>query len=311
MGFVGSQAAAPILIGGLSRLEYRGYDSAGMAMVTGDGLQVRKLAGRVSGLANLVQAFPVSGSCGIAHTRWATHGAPTEANAHPHLDCCGDLAVVHNGIIENADVLRERLEWAGHRFITETDTEALAHLIEDAAGDTLEARVVAALEHVDGTYGLAVVSRTEPDKIVVARQGSPVLVGIGTDGLFVASDPAALVEHTRSMVCLNDGEVAVLRRDGYQVLDADARVRVPEVADITWDPSAIELKGHPHFMLREIREQPETIRATARGRLLFEAGTTRLNGLKIAGEEASGLERIVLLGCGTSWHAALAGREII
>ena len=313
IGYIGPQQAVPILLEGLRRLEYRGYDSAGIAVMGNAELQVRKLAGRVDLLADLVASFPAAGTCGIAHTRWATHGAPTQTNAHPHLDCRGDIALIHNGVIENADVLRERLEWAGHHFTTETDTEALVHLIEDAPVETLEARVLAALEHVEGTYGLAVVSRSEPDKIVVACQGSPVLLGIGANGagMFVASDAAAIMEHTRSVVYLNDGDVAVLRRDGYQVLDADSHARVTEVVERTWSPSAIELRGFPHFMLKEIREQPDTTRATLRGRLLFEDGTARLNGLKLPHEAAADLERVVLLGCGSSWHAALAGRDII
>jgi glucosamine--fructose-6-phosphate aminotransferase (isomerizing) len=313
IGYVGPQQAAPILLQGLKRLESRGYDSAGIAVVGNEELQVRKLAGRVNLLTGLVASFPTAGTCGIAHTRWATHGAPTQTNAHPHLDCTGDIALIHNGIIENADVLRERLEWAGHHFTTETDTEAVVHLIEDAPGETLEARVLAALEHVEGTYGLAVVLRSEPDKIVVASQGSRMLLGIGPHGagMFVASDAAAIMEHTRSVVYLNDGEVAVLRRDAYQVLDADSHPRVPQVAELSWDPSATERKGLPHFMLKEIREQPDATRATLRGRLVFEDGTARLNGLKLPQEVAADLERIVLLGCGTSWHAALAGRDII
>ena len=313
IGYIGPQQAVPILLEGLRRLEYRGYDSAGIAVVDSEELQVRKLAGRVNLLADLVASFPAAGTCGIAHTRWATHGAPTQTNAHPHLDCSGDIALIHNGIIENADLLRERLEWAAHHFTTETDTEALVHLIEDAPAETLEERVLAALEHVEGTYGLAIVSRSEPDKIVVACQGSPMLLGIGAHGagMFVASDAAAIMEHTRSVVYLNDGEVAVLRRDAYQVLDADSHARVTEVTERRWSPSAIELRGSPHYMLKEIREQPDTTRATLRGRLLFEDGTARLNGLKLPREAVADLERVVLLGCGTSWHAALAGRDII
>ena len=312
IGYVGPQPAAPILLQGLSRLESRGYDSAGMGVVGAEDLQVRKLAGRVDSLARLVEFFPVVGTCGIAHTRWATHGAPSQANAHPHLDCDGQIALIHNGVIENADTLRQRLEWAGHHFITETDTEALVHLIEDAPGDTLEARVLAALEHIEGTYGIAVVSAAEPNKIVVARQGSPVLLGIGPQqaGMFVASDPAAILEHTRSVVYLNDGDVAVLRPGGYEVLDAQARRRVPQVGAIGWDGSN-ELCGYAHFMEKEIHEQPETAQATLRGRLLFEEGTARLNGLNLTRTNAADVRRIVLLGSGSSWHAALAGREIL
>jgi glucosamine--fructose-6-phosphate aminotransferase (isomerizing) len=311
VGYVGTSEAASILVGGLGRLEYRGYDSAGVAMVGPGGLTVRKFAGRVQVLAALLEASPVAGTCGIAHTRWATHGAPTQINAHPHTDCGGELALVHNGIIENADVLRVRLERAGHRFVTETDTEALVHLIEEAAGDSLEERVSSALEHVEGTYGIAVVSAAEPDTIVVARQGSPVLLGIGAHGMFVASDASAVLEHTRSVVYLADGDIAVLRPDGYHVRDSDSHVLVREVADLAWDLEAIELGGYPHFMLKEICEQPETTRRTLRGRLLFEEGTARLDGLNLSPAACAAIERITLLGCGTSWHAALVGREVI
>jgi glucosamine--fructose-6-phosphate aminotransferase (isomerizing) len=310
VGYVGARQVVPILVNGLARLEYRGYDSAGVAVVNGS-LDVRKLAGRVPALASLLSATPLHGTCGVAHTRWATHGAPTLVNAHPHSDCHGTLALVHNGIIENADVLRVQLERAGHRFVTETDTEALVHLIEEAPGDTLEERVVAALEHVEGTYGIAVVSAAEPDTIVVARQGSPVLLGVAEDGMFVASDASAILEHTRSVVYLDDGDVAVLKPDGYHVRDADAQVQVRAVSDLAWDLDAIELGGYPHFMLKEISEQGETTRGTLRGRLLFDEGNARLDGLNLPPAAAAAVERIVLLACGTSWHAALVGREII
>ena len=311
VGYVGKRQAVPILVNGLARLEYRGYDSAGVAVVGGGGLEVRKLAGRVPALTSLLAATPAAGTCGVAHTRWATHGAPTLINAHPHSDCNGSLALVHNGIIENADVLRVQLERAGHRFVTETDTEALVHLIEEAPGESLEERVVAALEHVEGTYGIAVVSAAEPGTIVVARQGSPVLLGVGEDGMFVASDASAILEHTRSVVYLDDGDIAVLKADGYHVRDEDAHVQIREVADLAWDLAAIELGGYPHFMLKEICEQGETTRSTLRGRLLFDEGTARLNGLNLPPAAAAAVERVVLLGCGTSWHAGLVGRDII
>jgi len=219
--------------------------------------------------------------------------------------------LVHNGIIENADVLRAALQRAGHRFASETDTETLAHLIEDAAGPTLEARVIAALAHVDGTYGLAVVSAAEPGKIVVARQGSPVLLGIGEDELFVASDASAVLEHTRSVVYLNDGDIAVLMPDGYHVLDRESHVQLREVDAIAWELGAIELGGYPHFMLKEIMEQPETVRATVRGRLLFDQGTARLNGLNLPPEACADIQRIQIVACGTSWHSGLVGRHVI
>src|SRR5439155_1481117 len=284
-----------------SRLEYRGYDSAGVAVLNGGGVETRKLAGRIGRLRDLLSEAPLHGSCGIGHTRWATHGAPATRNAHPHSDCSGTLALVHNGIIENADALRTMLERSGHRFTTETDTETLAHLIEDAVGPTLEARVIAALALVEGTYGLAVVSAAEPGKIVGARQGSPVLLGIGDDELFVASDASAVLEHTRSVVYLDDGDIAVLTPAGYSVLDRESHVQLRAVDDVSWDVTQLELGGYAHFMLKEITEQPETVRATLRGRLLPEAGSARLDGLNLTPEDCAAIQRIVIVACGTSW----------
>ncbi|HEY6109228.1 MAG TPA: glutamine--fructose-6-phosphate transaminase (isomerizing) [Gemmatimonadales bacterium] len=308
VGYSGTREAAPILIEGLHRLEYRGYDSAGVAVQNGTGVVLRKLAGRVVRLHQLLDAEPVRGQSGIAHTRWATHGAPTRTNAHPHTDCSGGLALVHNGIIENADALRIKLQEAGHEFGTETDTETLVHLIEEAPGATLEDRVIAALAHVEGTYGLAVISSTEPGKIVVARQGSPVLLGIGDKEYFVASDASAILEHTRSVVYLDDGDIAVVTPEGYRVLDRDQRDQERQVSDIEWDLAAIELGGYPHFMLKEIYEQPETVTATLRGRLLFDEGSARLNGLNLTPEDCAGIQRILIVACGTSWHSGLVGR---
>src|SRR5207302_9883111 len=284
---------------------------AGVAVLNGGGLETRKLAGRIAGLRGLLAETPVHGSCGIGHTRWATHGAPTERNAHPHTDCDGTLALVHNGIIENADVLRTRLERAGHRFTTETDTETLTHLIEDSAGETLEERVMAALDHVEGTYGMAVVSEADPGKIVVARRGSPVLLGVGDREYLVASDASAVLGHTRSVVYLNDGDVAVVTAAGYRVLDREAREQVRAVDDIEWDLDAIALGGYPHFMLTEICEQAETVRTTLRGRLLVAEGTARLNGLNLTEEQCAAIRRIVIVACGTSWHAGLVGRQVL
>jgi glucosamine--fructose-6-phosphate aminotransferase (isomerizing) len=308
VGYSGTREAAPILIEGLHRLEYRGYDSAGVAVQNGTGVVLRKLAGRVVRLHQLLDAEPVRGQSGIAHTRWATHGAPTRTNAHPHTDCSGGIALVHNGIIENADALRTKLQEAGHEFGTETDTETLVHLIEEAPGATLEDRVIAALAHVEGTYGLAVISSTEPGKIVVARQGSPVLLGIGDKEYFVASDASAILEHTRSVVYLDDGDIAVVTPEGYRVLDREQRDQERQVSDIEWDLAAIELGGYPHFMLKEIYEQPETVTATLRGRLLFDEGSARLNGLNLTPEDCAGIQRILIVACGTSWHSGLVGR---
>src|SRR5256885_4826968 len=307
----GRREAGPILLAGLRRLEYRGYDSAGLALQSDSRLVTRKLAGRVAGLQALLDRRPLHGVTGIAHTRWATHGAPTPRNAHPHVDCRETLALVHNGIVENADALRAALERAGHTFRTETDTETLVHLIEDSPGDTLEARVISALENVVGTYGIAVISADEPGKIVVARQGSPVLLGIGENEYFVASDASAILEYTRSVVHLDDGDIAVLTPDGYHVIDRQAHVQLREVDDVTWDLDAIELNGYAHFMQKEIAEQPDTVRSTLRGRLVFDEGLARLNGLNLSAADCAAIRHITIVACGTSWHAGLVGRHLI
>src|SRR5690242_18813901 len=311
VGYVGPGDAVSVLVEGLSRLEYRGYDSAGVAVLNGRGVETRKLAGRIADLRDLLARDPVHGGCGIGHTRWATHGAPTERNAHPHVDCTGTLALVHNGIIENADVLRRRMEEDGHRFVTETDTETLVHLIEESPGATLEERVIAALDHVEGTYGIAVVSEADRGKIVVARRGSPVLLGVGDGEFLVASDASAVLGHTRSVVYLKDGHVAVVTPEGYRVLDREAREQERAVDDIEWDLDAIALGGYPHFMLKEISEQAETVRSTLRGRLLVSEGTARLNGLNLTAEQCNQIRHIVIVACGTSWHAGLVGRHIL
>ena len=311
VAYVGARDAVPLLLEGLRRLEYRGYDSAGVAIQNGAGIVVSKVAGRVPQLQALLAREPMRGTSGIAHTRWATHGAPTQHNAHPHVDCTGRIALVHNGIIENAEVLRAALERAGHRFTTETDTEALAHLIEDASGATLEERVIAALALVEGTYGLAVMSADEPGKLVVARRGSPVLLGIGEEELFVASDASAVLEHTRQVVYLDDGDIAVLTPGAFHVIDSESHVQLREVDAIAWGLSEIELGGYPHFMLKEISEQAETVRATLRGRLPPDQGTARLHGLNLPPAACREIQRVVIVACGTSWHSGLVGRHLI
>jgi glutamine---fructose-6-phosphate transaminase (isomerizing) len=311
VGYVGAREASEVLVGGLRRLEYRGYDSAGVAVQNGEGIRTRKTAGRVERLDRLVARRPVHGSAGIGHTRWATHGPPNRTNAHPHRGCARDLALVHNGIIENADVLRVALKERGHTFRTDTDTETLTHLIEEAAGGSLEERVAAALERVEGTYGIAVMSDREPGKIVAARRGSPVLLGIGENELFVASDPSAVLDHTRTVVYLEDGDVAVVTQDGYRILDAEWTERVRSRNNITWTTEAIELNGYPHFMLKEIHEQPESVLATLRGRVAVLEAETRLNGLNLSAQDCRRLQGITMLACGTSWHAGLIGRTLI
>jgi glucosamine--fructose-6-phosphate aminotransferase (isomerizing) len=311
VGYVGPKEAAPVLLDGLARVEYRGYDSAGIAVLNGHGVETRKLAGRLAGLRTLLEQAPVHGHCGIAHTRWATHGAPTGCNAHPHIDCTGTVAIVHNGIVENADALRVRLQRAGHRFVTETDTETIAHLIEDAPGATLAERVVAALQYVEGTYGLAAMSESEPGTIVAARRGAPVLIGVGDGEYVVASDASAVVPVTRSVVHLAEGDVAVVTAQGYRILDHDAHVQHRAVDDIEWDVESLELGGYPHFMLKEIHEQSHSVANTLRGRMLAWDGAARLNGLNLNGPRCTRIRRIVIVGCGTSWHAGLVGRQII
>ncbi|HYT05343.1 MAG TPA: glutamine--fructose-6-phosphate transaminase (isomerizing) [Gemmatimonadales bacterium] len=311
VGYVGSRDAVPVLLDALTRLEYRGYDSAGLAVSNGRGVETRKLAGRIAGLRELLARAPVGGACGIGHTRWATHGAPSERNAHPHHDCTGTLALVHNGIVENADLLRARLQQTGHRFATDTDTETLAHLIEDAPGATLEERVIRALPHVEGTYGLAVIAEADPGKIVVARRGSPLLIGVGEGEYLVASDANAVLPHTRSVVYLDDGDIAVVTRQGYRVLDSEARVQDRAVDAIEWDLETLALGDYPHFMLKEICEQPDTVRATLRGRLLQADGTARLDGLNMSPARCARVRRITIIACGTSWHAGLVGRHVL
>ncbi|MDP2480462.1 MAG: glutamine--fructose-6-phosphate transaminase (isomerizing) [Candidatus Palauibacterales bacterium] len=321
VGYIGTRDATAFLLEGLKRLEYRGYDSAGIAVANAEGLSVRKVAGRIGGLSRLMEEQPVSGSVGIAHTRWATHGAPNEVNAHPHTDCDGTLALIHNGIIENADVLRAKLQELGHTFRSETDTEVMAHLIEEAFEGNLEQAVAAALTQVDGTYGLAVLSSLDAGKIVVARKGSPLVLGIAEDGdrqTLVASDVAAILGHTRKVVYLEDGELAVLRPDGYATLDMNAwdpasppRPIEKEVSHISWDLERIEKGGFAHFMLKEIHEQPTTVEDAMRGRILEEEGTARLGGLRQIADALDRTDRIVLSACGTSWHAALVAEYML
>ena len=302
VGYVGKRDAAPLLLDGVQRLEYRGYDSAGLAVIEDGGLVVEKVAGRITDLqAHLGGRLP-RGAIGLAHTRWATHGVPNDDNAHPHIDCGGTLAIVHNGIIENANSLREWLEEKGHKFRSDTDTEVLAHLIEQFLNGSLVEAVSAALDHVEGAYGIAVVSTAEPDTL---------LVGLGEGEYFVASDAAALLEHTREVVYLDDGEMAVVRSDGYQITDLKVQHVDKLVTTLEWDLEKIEKGGHPHFMLKEIMEQPESIRNALRGHLLEEEGTAKLSGINLEDEELLELDRIVITACGTSWHAALIGEYML
>ena len=311
VGYIGDRGATPLLLDGLKRLEYRGYDSAGVAVLNGNGVETRKAAGKISRLEAALNASPVHGNLGIAHTRWATHGAPNECNAHPHVDCKGNIAVVHNGIIENSNALKTHLESRGHKFVSETDTEVIAHLIEEAFDGNLEDAVIEALWQIEGTYGIAVVSGEDSDKIVAARKGSPLLVGLGDGEYFVASDASAILAHTREVVYLDDGDLAVLTRDGYRVIDLRAKTLERSVHKIEWDLHQIERGGFDHFMLKEIFEQPETIENCMRGRLLDEEGTAKLGGLNMTDEELLKFDNVIITACGTSWHSALIGEHMM
>ena len=311
VGYIGSKDATRLLVDGLKRLEYRGYDSAGVSLMNGAGVETRKAKGKIAMLEAAIESHPVQGNVGIAHTRWATHGPPNECNAHPHHDCTGTISVVHNGIIENYGPLRAMLQKTGHTFVSETDTEVLAHLIEAAFNGNLEEAVIDALALVEGTYGIAVISSNDPDKVVAARKGSPLLIGIGEGENFVASDVAAILQHTRQVVYLDDGEMAVLTKDGYRVMDLNAQTVKKRVNRIDWDLDQIEKGGFDHFMLKEIMEQPQTIQNTMRGRSVDDDGFSKLGGLNLSKEELQQIDHIIITACGTSWHSALIGKMMI
>jgi glucosamine--fructose-6-phosphate aminotransferase (isomerizing) len=292
-------------------MEYRGYDSAGVAVMNGKGVETRKAAGKISELVSALAASPVEGDLGIGHTRWATHGVPNECNAHPHLDCKGHVAVVHNGIIENSGTLKTGLAARGHHFVSDTDTEVIAHLVEEAFDGNLEDAVIEALWQIEGTYGIAVVSSLDKDKIVAARKGSPLLIGLGNGEYYVASDVSAILAQTREVVYLDDGDVAVLTRDGYTVLNQRAQQLEKGVSRIDWDLDQIERGGFDHFMLKEIFEQPATIENCMRGRLLPDEGTSKLGGINLSDEELLEYDNILITACGTSWHSALIGEHML
>ena len=314
VGYVGPEEAGPILLQGLKRLEYRGYDSAGIALLNGSGVQVVKRPGKLSSLEQAVQDAAPAGNCGIAHTRWATHGAPNELNAHPHTSSEGDIALVHNGIIENANDIRTQLSAIGYVFTSETDTEAIVHLIDRlwVEGEPLEDVVAAALRRVEGAYGIAVVSSRDPGKLVIARNGSPLLIGVGKNGETLAgSDAAAVIALTRDVVYLDDGDYAVLDMDGYRIRNIHGAEVNRTRHEVTWDLEAIEKGGYEHFMLKEIFEQPSSLRDVMRGRLLEEDGDSRLGGIADHQPDLSRVKRVVITACGTSWHAALLGEYMI
>ncbi len=314
VGYIGNKEAEDLLLTGLKRLEYRGYDSAGLATVDGNGLQVQKQEGKVDDLRSSLNGSPMPGTTGIGHTRWATHGAPSDTNAHPHVSSDGAFALVHNGIIENHGVIKEQLEEKGYTFQSETDTEVLVYLIEEVRRETdlsLPEAVRQALTQVIGAYGIAVVSREAPDLLIAARNGSPLILGVGDGEHFVGSDAAPLVEHTRKVVYLEDGEMATIHRSGYEVMTIDNEPLKKEVHELEWSLGEIEKGGYDHFMLKEIMEQPDALEDAMRGRIRPGDNQIRLGGLHDHWDQLRDANRIVIAACGTSWHAALVGEYLI
>jgi glucosamine--fructose-6-phosphate aminotransferase (isomerizing) len=311
VGYVGHRDAVPVVVEGLRRLEYRGYDSAGIAAVADGELSRRRSAGRLCNLERDLERHPLRGEWAIGHTRWATHGRPSEENAHPHVDQSGELVVVHNGIIENYLALKAQLTAAGHRFATQTDTEVLAHLVGAHYAGSLERATREALARVEGVYALVLLHRREPQALVAARRGPPMVIGMGEGERFVASDVSALLQYTRDVVFLEDGDVARITPDSLRVTDRDGCEvdRAPQ--RISWDPIQIEKGGYRHFMLKEIHEQPRALRDTLLGRVALDEGAVHLDELGSATERLRGVERVVLLACGTSWHAALIGEFLL
>ena len=314
VGYIGNEQADDILLTGLKRLEYRGYDSAGLAIVNGNHLQVEKKEGKVDDLRGAINGQPMDGTLGVGHTRWATHGPPSDENAHPHVSSDGSFALVHNGIIENHSAIKEKLIEKGYSFESETDTEVLVHLIEEVkreANLSLPEAVRQALTQVVGAYGIAVVSREDPDLLLAARKGSPLILGVGDGEYFIGSDAAPLVEHTRQVVYLNDGEMATVRRSGYEVTTIENEPLEKEVHELEWSLSEIEKGGYDHFMLKEIMEQPEAMEDAMRGRVLPEENDIVLGGLHDVWDELVEADRIIIAACGTSWHAGLVGEYLI
>ncbi|MGC1449608.1 MAG: glutamine--fructose-6-phosphate transaminase (isomerizing) [Candidatus Sulfotelmatobacter sp.] len=319
VGYVGKKSVVPIIIEGLRRLEYRGYDSAGIAVGgDGDGLQLRRAEGKLRNLEEAIRLKPLHGSYGIGHTRWATHGRPTEENAHPHRDCTGKIVVVHNGIVENYLSLKKKLIEEGHKFTTETDTEIIAHLVEKYSGSSgngkrplLEEAVRQAVKQLTGVFALAVISADEPNKIVAARNGPPAVIGLGNDEYFVASDVPAILYHTRDIFFLADGDMAVVTADGVELTDFDGKPVKRQIQHVTWDPILAEKGGFKHFMLKEIYEQPRAVRDTALGRVSQDTGHIFLDQMEISEAEFRAAGKINIIACGTSWHAGQAGKFMI
>jgi glucosamine--fructose-6-phosphate aminotransferase (isomerizing) len=314
VGYIGPKKVVPVIIEGLRKLEYRGYDSAGIAVVTREGkLEIRRAPGKLRNLEEVIHKSPIEGTYGIGHTRWATHGRPTEENAHPHRDCTGQIVVVHNGIVENYLELKEQLQREGHKFVTETDTEVVAHLVEknSEGGVPLEDAVRKSLKELRGIYSLVFLSSRDAHKIVAARIGPPSVIGLGEGEYFVASDIPALLEHTRQIFFLADGDIAVLTQNGVRVMDHDGRPVDRPAHHVTWDPIMAEKGGYKHFMQKEIFEQPRAVRDTLLGRISQDTGKIFLDEMKISEHQFREFQQVRIVACGTSWHAALAGKFMI
>lgn len=311
-GYIGAREASAILIDGIKRLEYRGYDSAGLAYINGETISCHKSVGKVALLEEKVSKLKININMGIVHTRWATHGAPTIENAHPHIDCRGDIAIAHNGIIENYDYLKSSLEAKGHQFRSETDSEVIAHLIEENLDNDLETAVREALKKVVGTYGIVIISKNDPSKLIGARNGSPLVVGIGKGEYFITSDVASIIEYTKEVLYLDDNEMVVLTNDGFATKTIDDVPTSKKIEEVFWDMDMLKKGGYKHFMLKEIYEQPESVFNAMRGR--FEdhgEQIVRLGGLKGTEEILRQIRRIIIIACGTSWHAGLIGEYMI
>jgi glucosamine--fructose-6-phosphate aminotransferase (isomerizing) len=312
VGYVGPKSVVSTIVNGLRKLEYRGYDSAGIAVVRGRQIQIRRSSGKLANLVNALAANPLDGDYGIGHTRWATHGRPTEENAHPHRDCTGRIAIVHNGIIENYLELKTRLQKSGHRFVTETDTEVVAHLVESLLpGRSLAEAAGAAFEQLRGSFALCLLSADDPDLLIAARNGPPLILGLGRGELFVASDVPALLEHTRSMYFMQDGEMAVVSRDGASIRDFRGREISYRPQEVQWSPEMAEKGGYSHFMLKEIHEQPRSLQETLAGRVSPDSTRVLLEEAAISEDILKGIKRIHIVACGTSWHAGLVGKFLI
>ena len=319
VGYVGKKEVVPVILDGLRRLEYRGYDSAGIAVAgNGDKLQIRRAEGKLRNLEEAIRLKPLHGSYGIGHTRWATHGRPTEENAHPHRDCTGKIVVVHNGIVENYLNLKKKLIDEGHKFTTETDTEVIAHLIEkhlfksgNGHHPSLEDAVCRSVKELTGVFALGVISVDEPNKIIAARNGPPLVVGLGNDEYFIASDVPAILYHTRDIFFLADGDLAVVTPDGVQLTDFEGKPIRRQVQHVTWDPIMAEKGGFKHFMLKEIYEQPRAVQETTLGRVSLDTGQIFLDEMQISEAEFGAVKKINIVACGTSWHAGLAGKFMI